>query len=219
MTKHVLIPFRHAKKVQPYMDAVRAAGIEPLLADVGQPVALGTAAGLVLMGGTDVNPARYGAERQPETEQPDDARDEAELQLIEEALQADVPIFAICRGLQILNVAHGGTLVQHVASATRHDVETANKALAAHEVSIEPDSLLGKIAEVERWQVNSRHHQAAGRIGVPLRVVATDLEDGMVEALERKDKRFVLAVQWHPEDQIRDFPGQLRLFARFADAL
>jgi putative glutamine amidotransferase len=142
-----------------------------------------------------------------------------ELQLIDEAIERDVPMLAICRGLQILNVHHSGTLIQHLSSAGRHSTNGENPALPVREVMIEPDTLLAGIAGGNCWRVNSRHHQAAAEIGAGLRVAARDREDGTVEALERPDKRFVMAVQWHPEDQVFTDPEQLKLFRRFADAL
>ena len=219
MPKRVLIPFRHPKKLNPYLDAVRAGGMEPVPADVALPVALGDVAGLLLMGGTDVSPARYYASPVPETEEPDHTRDQAELDLIEDAMHKDLPILAICRGLQILNVHHGGTLIQHLPSASRHDTVFENKGTAAHEIAIDPASLLGQIADCDLWQVNSRHHQAADKIGEGLRIVARDPQDGTVEALEQDSSRFVLAVQWHPEDQLPEWPEQRRLFRSFRDAL
>jgi putative glutamine amidotransferase len=219
MRKRVLIPYRHSKKVRPYEEAARAGGMEPVPVLTAGPVSLEGYAGLLLMGGSDVNPKRYGEAAQAETEQPDDERDEIELELIHNAIEKDLPIFAICRGLQILNVYHGGTLIQHLSSAERHDPETDSKVEPVHGVAIEPGSLLANIAGASSWQVNSRHHQAAGQIGAGLRVSARDTEDGTVEALERPDKRFVVAVQWHPEDQALADPEQLKLFRRFADAL
>jgi putative glutamine amidotransferase len=219
MSKRVLIPFRHPKKLKPYADAVVAGGMEPIPADVAQDVQLGGADGLLLMGGTDINPALYRAEAATETDSPDDGRDEIEWRLIDEALAKDLPILAICRGLQILNAHHGGTLVQHLPPTSGHDVETENKGLPAHEILIDEASLLGRIAGTSKWPVNSRHHQAADRVGDGLRVVARAVEDGTVEALEQPDKRFLLAVQWHPEDQINECPEQLKLFRRFAAAL
>ncbi len=218
MPKRVLIPFRYPKKLKPYADAVLAGGMEPIAGDVAQDVKLDGADGLLLMGGTDINPARYDAEPAPETDSPDDERDAIEWRLIEEAMAKDVPIFAICRGLQILNAHHGGTLVQHLPPASGHDVETDNKGLPAHEISIDEASLLGQIAGTSKWRVNSRHHQAVDRLGNGLRVVAR-AEDGTVEALEQPGRRFLLAVQWHPEDQINECPEQLKLFRRFAAAL
>jgi putative glutamine amidotransferase len=219
MPKRVLIPFRHARKLRPYADAVLAGGMEPVPADVSKDVQLGDADGLLLMGGTDINPARYRAEPAPETDSPDDCRDEIEWRLIDEAMARDLPILAICRGLQLLNAHHGGTLVQHLPPASGHDVEAENKGLPAHEILIEEASLLGRIAGTSKWRVNSRHHQAADRVGDGLRVVARAVGDGTIEALEQPDKRFLLAVQWHPEDQINEAPEQLKLFQRFAAAL
>jgi putative glutamine amidotransferase len=219
MCKRVLIPYRHAKKVTPYAEAARAAGAEQVIAGVENKLSLAGFAGLLLMGGTDVNPARFGATPRPETDAPDDERDEAEFALIQEALQRDMPILGICRGLQILNVSHGGTLVQHLAATARHDPAKDDHSDAAHEVAFVPASKLAEIASVAAWQVNSRHHQAVLKLGENLHISARDLEDGTVEGIERHDKRFVVAVQWHPEDQTRKHPEQLRLFESFAAAL
>lgn len=214
----VLVPFRHEKRLKAYEDAIHAAGMEPVPAFVGGGVALDGAAGMLLLGGTDVNPKRYGETARPETDEPDDQRDEVELRLIEEALERDLPILAICRGLQILNVYHGGTLIQHLPAVEAHDVEAEDKGAHAHEVAIEANTWLARIAETERWRVNSRHHQAVDRIGAHLQVSARAVDDGTIEALERPDRRFVVAVQWHPEDQVRRDPEQLKLFRAFADA-
>jgi putative glutamine amidotransferase len=219
MPQRVLIPYRHAKKVKPYEEAARAAGIETAPVLTTGHVSLDGFAGLFLMGGTDVNPKRYGEAAQPETDQPDDERDEIELELIDNAIEKDLPILAICRGLQILNVYHGGTLIRHLSGeAERHD-PGGNRAIPVHAVTIEPGSLLADIASASCWRVNSSHHQAAAQIGTGLRVSARDSEDGIVEAVERPDKRFVVAVQWHPEDQVAGDSEQLILFRRFGDAL
>jgi putative glutamine amidotransferase len=217
MMKRVLIPFRHASKVQAYQKAVCAAGLEAVPVLTSDTVSLDGFGGLLLMGGTDVNPARYGKPTQPETEQSDDERDAIELELIDEAIRKDLPLFAICRGLQILNVYHGGTLIQHLSDLAQHDPEIEDKAAPAHEISIAPDTLLAQITGAERWKVNSRHHQAADTIGAGLRVSAR-ADDGTIEGLERADKNFVVAVQWHPEDQVVGDPEQLKLFRRFAEA-
>jgi putative glutamine amidotransferase len=146
MRKRVLIPYRHAKKLKAYEDAARAAGVEPEPVLTTGAVSLDGFAGLLLMGGTDVNPQRYDEVAQPETDRPDDERDEIELQLIDDAIEKDLPIFAICRGLQVLNVYHGGTLIQHLSSADRHANRCENAALPVHAVRIEPGSLLADIA-------------------------------------------------------------------------
>ncbi len=219
MLKRVLIPYRNEKKVKPYAEAARAGGMEPVTASVENTLSLEGFAGLLLMGGTDVNPARFGMSPVPQTDQPDNQRDEAELALIEEAMARDLAIFGICRGLQILNVYHGGTLVQHLEASARHDPEKEDHSGPAHEVAFVPNSRLAKIAASPTWQVNSRHHQAVLKLGQNLQISARDLDDGTIEGIERSDKRFVLAVQWHPEDQTKKHPEQLRLFENFAAAL
>jgi putative glutamine amidotransferase len=217
LTKRVLIPYRHANKLAAYQEAVRASGLEPVPALASSSISLENAAGLLLMGGTDVNPGLYGEMPAPETDVPDEERDRAELAAIEEAYGRDLPILAICRGLQILNVYHGGTLIQHLSSE-RHDPETPDPAQPAHDIQIQERSLLADIAGTTHWKVNSRHHQAVCKIGPGLRVTACDPEDQTIEALERPDKEFVLAVQWHPEDQVRQDSNQWKLFQRFAAA-
>jgi putative glutamine amidotransferase len=204
---------------QPYEEALRAAGIEPVLIEPGAAIPADVS-GLLLMGGSDVNPSRYGEVRHPETDDPDDARDDLECVLLQDAIRRDLPVLAICRGVQMLNVHHGGTLVQHLESTNRHRVRTADRGLPAHQVEIVPGTRLAAIAgESRTWDVNSRHHQAIGRPGEGLRVCARDSEDGTIEAVERPDKRFIIGVQWHPENQSATDQRQAKLFRSFAAAL
>jgi putative glutamine amidotransferase len=203
----------------PYEEALRDAGIEPVLIRPGAEIPTDVS-GLFLMGGTDVNPARYGEPRHSETDSPDDARDDLECALIQKFLDRDLPILAICRGIQILNVQQGGTLVQHLEATARHRVKTSDRGLPAHRVELLPGTKLAAIAgESSTWDVNSRHHQALGRPGAGLRVSAHDPEDGTIEAVERPDKRFVIGVQWHPENQSFTDERQAKLFRAFAAAL
>lgn len=219
MSKPVLLLYREADRVQPYHDAAVAGGLEPTLVSPEEAVDLNDFAGLLLTGGSDVDPALYGEARHPETEPPDPARDRAEYALLEQALSTDLPVLAICRGLQILNVFHGGTLHQHLVPVERHCRESEDRAEAAHGIEIADDSLLRKIAESENCPVNSRHHQAVKDVGAGLRVTARSSDDKVIEALEQRDRRFVVAVQWHPEDQVFRYPEQLRLFQAFRQAL
>jgi gamma-glutamyl-gamma-aminobutyrate hydrolase PuuD len=203
----------------PYEQALRAAGMEPVLIAPGADLP-GGIAGLVLMGGSDVNPARYGKKRRDETESSDDARDELESSLIQNALEGDLPILAICRGLQMLNVQHGGTLTQHLDTTERHRVRTADKGAPAHQVEIVAGTLLARIAgEPRTMDVNSRHHQAIDRLGNGLVISARDPRDGIIEAVERPDKRFVVGVQWHPENMSAKDERQARIFEAFAAEL
>jgi putative glutamine amidotransferase len=218
--KQVYVVYSERRKVEPYAVAVRGADLEPLLKEVGADWNLDRVDGLVLTGGTDVSPEFYGEEPAPETDKSlDIPRDRMELAMIADALRRDMPILAICRGLQILNVQHGGSLIQHLKTAERHRCRTADPSIAVHSVRIEPGTKLAQVAGVEAWDVNSRHHQAVGRIGQGLRVSAKDPFDGTIEALERPDKRFVVAVQWHPEDQVPGSQEQQKLFHAFRDAL
>jgi putative glutamine amidotransferase len=197
------------------VDALRQVGVDMVFG-----VSLDGVSGLMLMGGTDVNPARYGEQPHPETEAPDDERDGREVALIGEALERDLPILAICRGMQILNVQHGGTLIQHLENVERHRQQTRNKNLSAHSIEIVPGTELARIGGSElKWEVNSRHHQAIARVGDGLVVSARDSGDRVIEAIERPDRRFVMGVQWHPENQMAATDGiARRLFQAFAAA-
>ena len=165
-----------------------------------------------------MNPRRYGQGAKPETETSDDERDDFELCLLRVAEERSIPVLGICRGLQLLNVFYGGTLIQHLG-LPGHDIESEPKSAAAHEIEIDRTSRLGLIAGTARWQVNSRHHQAVDALGANLSVSARSPTDGVIEGLELAGDRFVVAVQWHPEDQIREYPEQLKLFRGFAEAI
>jgi putative glutamine amidotransferase len=214
-----LVVYRHESEVGPYAEALEAARISFYLANVDDLPSLRDFQGLVLTGGTDVDPALYGESKQEETESSDRERDDAEMMLLDQALQVDMPILAICRGLQLMNVFHGGSLIQHLDVVQRHRQRNENRATPAHQIRIEPGSLLHSIAGRDDWQVNSRHHQAVKKVGEKLNVTAVDPADGTIEALERSDKAFVLAVQWHPENQALVDTGQLRIFQRFGESL
>lgn len=220
MSRRVLLPYREKNRIAPYEAAVRDTGMEPVSQEADSGLVLDDVLGLLLTGGTDVSPRLYGEESAPETDkQLDLQRDETEMALIAEALSRDLPIFAICRGLQILNVQHGGTLIQHLDTPERHKRRTPDPSVPIHSVSIEPGTKLRAIAGTESWEVNSRHHQAARKVGNGLVVSAFDPVDGVIEGLERPDKRFVVAVQWHPEDQAAVNEQQRRLFQAFCNAL
>lgn len=189
----------------------------------GHRVNLDAIDGLVLTGGTDVNPARYGEARAPKSDDPDDPRDEFEISLIEQVLSEGLPILAICRGIQSLNVALGGSLIQHLPTTARHRVRNPDDApgrhAAAHSVNVAPGSRLASILGGEgEFPVNSRHHQAVGRVADAL-VVSGLADDGVIEAVEMPGDAFVVAVQWHPEDRVLVSAGDRKLFQAFADAM
>lgn len=211
------ITFRRERKVERYEAALRRAGIEPVRITPGRETSLDAIDGLVLTGGTDINPARYRQARAPECEDPDDERDELELRVLAEALRRDVPVLGICRGLQLFNVAHGGTLIQHLSGTAIHNSDLPFDE-AAHPVRIAAGTRLAAIAGAGEHSVNSRHHQAVDRLGEGL-VISAVAPDGVVEAIELPDKPFAIAVQWHPEDRAHIDGCDRALMESFAAAL
>jgi len=186
---------------QMYVEMLEAAGARPLLvppSEQGIEETLDALDGLLLSGGADLDPDSYGAEPHPATNNVRPERDRAELALLEAALARDLPVLAVCRGSQILNVAHGGDLVQHLPELVGHEEHREVPGVfSEHEVRIEGGSRLGELLG-GRAPVKSSHHQGFGRVGEGLRPVAW-ADDGTVEALEDPHYRFALGVLWHPE--------------------
>jgi gamma-glutamyl-gamma-aminobutyrate hydrolase PuuD len=155
--------------------------------------------GLLFSGGADLDPASYGAEAHAETIGVRPDRDAAELALLESALERDMPVLAVCRGSQILNVLRGGDLVQHLPEVVGHDQhKQVAGVFSEHGVKIAPESRLGGLVG-DRTDVKSHHHQGYGRVGEGLEPVAW-ADDGTLEALEDPEQRFALGVLWHPEE-------------------
>lgn len=206
----------------PYEIALRVVGLDPVRLNGGHSVSLDGLYGLLLTGGIDVNPRRYGQEAHPETDRPDDARDEMESCVLGEALALDVPVLAICRGMQILNVHLHGTLDQHLASLSIHrqrfPEDPPRQHRSVHNVTVKPGTVLASVVGGDPVPVNSRHHQAVARLGAGL-ILSGISEDGIAEAVEYPSRRFVLGVQWHPEDRIEVGDADLALFKAFAGAV
>lgn len=224
MAKIAIAP---STKTHDYEESVRRAGGEPVVLDpatVTPADVVRNFDGLLLAGGGDVLPTIYGEHPHETFSAAEAGRDEFELELVTRALEADMPVFAICRGIQVLNVARGGTLVQDIPSeishAEQHDLREPRFAIA-HDIWMTPGSLLEqlmreRIEEGDACAVNSRHHQAPKTLGKGLIVTAT-APDGVVEAIEDPSKRFCLGVQWHPENFWRT--GEFRaLFEGFVKA-
>ena len=192
-----------------YVRSVDRAGGRPLLvppSDDGVAETLDVLDGIVFSGGSDLDPDTYGEEPHPETGDVRPERDEAELALMKAALERDLPMLAICRGSQLLNVARGGDLVQHLPEIVGdHKHKVTPGLFAAHDVRIDPGSRLGSLIGSEA-RVESHHHQGLGRIGEGLDVAAY-AEDGSIEAVEDRARRFTVGVLWHPEEG-----ADLRLF-------
>lgn len=181
--------------------------------------------GVFVTGGVDVDPASYGEEKTPLCGATDPDRDAVEIALLRHALQRHLPVLAVCRGIQILNVACGGTLYQDVAAqvpaALKHDYfptpERPSRKYLAHDVAVRPGSRLGEILRETVLPVNSMHHQAIKDLAPALTATA-HAPDGVIEGVEGKNGQYLVAVQWHPEELTDSHPGMARLFTSFADA-
>jgi putative glutamine amidotransferase len=185
-----------------YVRAVERSGGRPLVvppSEEGIGETLAVLDGLILSGGSDLHPELYDADPHPETTDVREERDRAELALLAAALERDMPVLAVCRGSQVLNVARGGDLVQHLPEILGHERHKHKPGeFSDHGVRLEPETRLGQLLG-ERAPVKSHHHQGFGRIGAGLREVGW-ADDGTVEALEDPSKRFAVGVLWHPEE-------------------
>jgi putative glutamine amidotransferase len=216
-------------RLEDYKQAILHAGGEVQVIDHGAGVAdaLAGVDGLLLTGGDDVSPSRYGEDRHPTVKEVAPERDEFEIELVREARRRGLPILAICRGLQVLNVAGGGTLIQDIPSQVtgaldhKQAVPPHQSFDLAHEVWFEKDSLLARLmrerlSDADSCEVNSRHHQSIKTVAPGFQVSAT-APDGVIEAIEDPASRFCLGVQWHPENFWRT--GEFRpLFEGFMEA-
>ncbi|MCU0519229.1 MAG: gamma-glutamyl-gamma-aminobutyrate hydrolase family protein [Anaerolineae bacterium] len=204
-----------------YTRAVQRAGgtpviVPPVMHETDWPVLLERLDGLLLTGGEDIAPARYGQALEPWTGLVDDERDYAELGLVRAWLALGKPVLAICRGHQLLNVALGGTLYQDIMAQVANTFDHAyvpGRPMEdpVHDVAIESDSALARILGGERFAVNSAHHQATWLPGQGLEIVAR-APDGIVEAAELRNHPFCLSVQWHPEAMLKLSDTMLPLF-------
>jgi gamma-glutamyl-gamma-aminobutyrate hydrolase PuuD len=184
-----------------YVSAVERAGGRPLLvppSEDGLEETIAALDGILFSGGSDVDPRAYGADAHPETDAPHESRDRAELALLQAALEHDLPLLAVCRGSQLLNVVRGGDLVQHLPDEVGSDAhKEVPGTFSEHAVRVARGSRLAGIVG-ERSEVMSHHHQGLGRAGDGL-VEAAWADDGTLEALEDPSRRFTLGVLWHPE--------------------
>jgi putative glutamine amidotransferase len=213
-----------------YIRALEQSGLAPVLISPAHSPAsidalIAGCAGLVLSGGEDVHPSRYGEDPSPALGRVEPLRDAMEFEAVSCAVQRGMPIFGICRGLQVLNVHFGGTLYQDIMTDREGDHLRHEQAGTwydrAHDASVAPDSMLRRIVDADRLHINSFHHQAVKHLGKELRVVAR-ADDGLVEAIEHKSYPWLLGVQWHPERNEASTPASdhdRRLFAGFRDAV
>jgi len=211
-----------------YVEALRGVGAVPWLIPL-LPHDLGTMNsiferldGVFLTGGVDVDPSQYGEDRHPLCGRTDPDRDAIELMLLRHAVGRTLPVLAVCRGIQILNVNCGGTLYQDVTaqvpSALKHDhfptIHQPSRSYLAHEISVDRSTRLGSILGADSAPVNSMHHQAIKALAPGLKASAF-APDGIIEAVEGTGEQFIVAVQWHPEELAETQPGMKRLFESF----
>ncbi len=191
-----------------YIEAIQRAGAmalmlppDPVLIENPDEI-LDRVDALVLAGGCDVDPAHYGQEQHVETTGLVPPRDDFEFALLERAIERDMPILGICRGMQVLNVVRGGTLIQHLPDVLRHDEHRRNIGTFDgndHDVALVAGSLAAQVAGGELTVTKSHHHQAIDELGEGLVVTGRSTQDDLAEAIELPDASFVLGVQWHPE--------------------
>lgn len=204
-----------------YVEAIRRAGAVPVLIPP-QPENASSIVddldGLVLAGGEDCDPSVYGEERHPTTETMDPRRQSNDLTLARVARERGIPTLGICLGVQVMNVAAGGTLIQDIDSVMQTEIEHVSEPSdrARHEVIIEQGTQLSKILGDRELNVNSSHHQAIRDVGDGLRVTA-HAPDGIIEGLEDPRHPFYVGVQWHPEDMPGERSAEV-LFGAFVDA-
>jgi putative glutamine amidotransferase len=208
-----------------YSQAVLNAGGAPVIIPAEQDRAsleriLAAAQGIILSGGPDLNPRSYGEEPLPGLGEVDEALDRMELAAARLAIETDIPLLAICRGIQVLNVALGGSLYQDIPTQRPESIchnPKADKGVNTHRVLIEKGCRLRQMMGKSAIWVNSKHHQAIKGLGAGL-VPAARASDGVLEAVELPAKRFVLGVQWHPEGTWRDDPWSKKIFQAFVHA-
>ena len=200
-----------------YVDAIRRAGGVPVLVphheDAWDSV-LAMADGVLITGGADIHPSEYGGNAEhPNLTPMDQERDKSELILMDKLVNGDpIPTLAICRGMQVMNIAMGGTLTEHVADIHPEDIHRADDGgWTLQEVDVDPKSRLAEIMEANTVNTTSGHHQAVKKLGNNLKVTAK-AADGIIEALEHTELPWMMGVQWHPEITAAKDPTQQRLF-------
>jgi putative glutamine amidotransferase len=211
------------RRVPKYQRSLERAGadVEVLLPGAVSPHVLDHLDGLLLIGGGDIDAKEFREENHPKVHHVDKNRDQMELNLTREALHRGIPVFGICRGVQVMNVALGGNLIQHIPDEIRtsivHDDSESVRHNLVHEVSIRKDSRLHQIIGKDRVGVNSFHHQSIKDLGKGLIATAWS-DDGVVEGIELPGPRYFLGVQWHPEEFIDHGAIFHELFESFVEA-
>jgi len=208
-----------------YSRAIRHCGGAPVLIPIAQTketlqTILERIAGLLLSGGPDIHPKSYDEQPLPELGEVDEDLDRMELEIAKMAFQRNLPILAICRGVQVLNVSRGGTLYQDIPTQVRgsmNHIQKVDKSIPTHIIRIEGKTLLHHLFRRKEIWVNGKHHQAIKDLA-PDFIVSARARDGIIEAVEHPSKLFVLGVQWHPEGTWEKDPYSKKLFRAFVQA-
>lgn len=217
MERKIGLIVRNKQKSQPYLAALNSVGLHPVPIPIPSVVHADDFDGVLLMGGRDIDPARYGQMRGEFTEPPDSQRDDFEIGFAIQALESKLPILAICRGMQLINVVCGGSLIQHLP---RSQVQQANQ---PRRTLVLPGTILRSIVHDEALEINPRHHQGIGDLGEGL-IATSRAEDHVVESFELKGYPAFLGIGWHPEDRAIEgsekySKADRALFHWFADAV
>jgi putative glutamine amidotransferase len=217
--------YSYISVVEAYVSALIRAGASPLLIPMGIKEdgikdVLSCLDGILFTGGGDVHPVRYGSPPHPKVKEVIEDRDQIEFQLVREAVERDLPCFGICRGLQVINVALGGTLYEDLQTqypnSLKHDYEiTQPRDFLAHEISVQEGSKLNQFLDLTTYEVNSFHHQGIRDLAPGLSITVQS-PDGVIEGIELNAYPFGIAVQWHPE-WMQDHPSMRALFSAFVD--
>lgn len=205
-----------------YSQGIQHGGGAPVLIPVDQTretlrTIIGRLDGLLLSGGPDINPRYYGEEPMAGLEEIDEGLDLMELEIARLAFQRNLPILAICRGIQVLNVSQGGTLYQDIPAQVKGSInhfQKADKGVNTHSIKIETKTSLHRIFRKKEIWVNGKHHQAIKELAPGL-IISAKAKDEMIEAVEHPSRKFVLGVQWHPEGTWKNDPYSKKLFRAF----
>ena len=221
----------HGEDLLAYIHTVEKAGGEPVLLDLvkdqeGAKAELAKVDCLVMTGGEDIDPSYYGEEPDPNLEEVNKERDISDMAMLQEAIDEDMPVLCTCRGMQLLNVVSGGSLIQDIPTSDQYKDtqdtikhrDPAEEDFTYHELTIEKDSQLGRIVGDAVLNANSWHHQGIKEVGDNLKVTATS-EDGMIEGLERTDCSYVVGVQFHPEWHVEEGDDSFDYTVFFTDLM
>ncbi len=205
-----------------YVKAIKKAGgipvmLPPHIDKNDVPYLINILKGILISGGGDVDPRFFGENPHKGLKRIDPVRDSFEIQLCRKAIKNDVPLLAICRGMQVLNIACGGTIIQNIEGETIKHEQESPKWHPSHRIEIKDNNLLFDIYKKRKIYVNSFHHQAIGNLGKNLEIAAL-APDGLIEGIVGNDTTFTVGVQWHPEKMFEKIPQHLKLFNAFINS-